>query len=83
MNAELSYSLLGKDLSPTKRNKLVLERIQNQHAFDELFSFLFHHERPLVLRAADAIEKITKTHPEFSRHPQRTNFQITTECRSY
>lgn len=56
---------MGKDLRSNKRNKLVIERIQDQHAFDELFSFLFHHERPLVMRTADAIEKITKAHPEF------------------
>jgi hypothetical protein len=42
-------------------------RIKDQLAFDSLFELLYHHERTLVLRAAEAIEKITVKHQEFLR----------------
>jgi len=56
---------MGKDLRISRRNEEVMRRIKDQPSFDELFVFLFHHERPLVMRAADAVEKITRHHPEF------------------
>lgn len=42
-------------------------RIKDQLSFDSLFELLYHHERPLVLRAAEAIEKVTTKHQEFLR----------------
>jgi hypothetical protein len=57
--------LMGRDLRSIKQNSIVVQAVQDQHAFDELFSLIFHHERPLVLRAVDAVEKITITHPAF------------------
>jgi len=56
---------MGRDLRINRRNEEVIRRIKDQPAFDELFAFLFHHERPLVMRAADAVEKVTRYHPEF------------------
>jgi len=56
---------MGKDLRTNKRSQAIILRIKDQPAFDELFAFLFHHERPLVMRTADAIEKITRTRAEF------------------
>jgi hypothetical protein len=57
--------LLGKDLRTIKQNSVVVQNVHDQRTFDELFSLVFHHERPLVMRAVDAIEKITSKHPEF------------------
>lgn len=37
----------------------MLDAVTDQRSFDELFGLIFHHERPLVMRAADAVEKIT------------------------
>ena len=57
--------LLGKDLRSLKKNNEVVLAVQDQSTFDELFALLWHHERPLVMRAADAVEKITVKHKEF------------------
>lgn len=57
--------LLGKDLRTINKNSIVVQSVHDQHTFDELFGLVFHHERPLVMRAVDAVEKITSKHPEF------------------
>jgi hypothetical protein len=55
-------------LMHTKQRAPVLRaRIKDQLSFDELFALLFHHERTLVLRAADAVEKVSATNQEFLR----------------
>ena len=57
--------LLGKDRRSLGRSQEVIDLVQNQESFDVLFGLLLHHERTLVMRAADAIEKITTVHKEF------------------
>jgi hypothetical protein len=57
--------LLGRDLRTIKQSSIVVQSVHDQRTFDELFSLVFHHERPLVMRAVDAVEKITSKHPEF------------------
>jgi hypothetical protein len=57
--------LLGKDARAASRSRAVLQYVGDQERFDELFNLLLHHERLLVVRAADAIEKVTLTRPEF------------------
>jgi len=59
--------LLGKDRRTVKQNRVVIQSIHDQHTFDELFSLVFHHERTLVMRAIDAVEKVTALHPAFLR----------------
>lgn len=71
MEAEFTKLLLGKDLRRLKNNKKVVEAVTDQKSFDELFGLIFHHERPLVMRAADAVEKITTKEPDFLR-PHKT-----------
>ena len=44
---------------------MLITAVQDQSTFDELFNLTLHHERPLVMRAVDAVEKITQKHPEF------------------
>jgi hypothetical protein len=60
MNNRFIHLLLGKDLRKLKNNKLAIESVTDQESFDELFTLVFHHERPLVMRAVDAVEKITR-----------------------
>lgn len=65
MDTKFTRLLLGKDLRKLGNNKKAIEAVASQRDFDELFSLIFHHERPLVMRAADAVEKITLKHPEY------------------
>jgi hypothetical protein len=64
-HTNFAHLLLGKDLRKLKNNKKVLAAVYDQESFDELFGLIFHHERPLVMRAADAVEKITLKHTEY------------------
>ncbi len=65
MKKDFAPLLLGRDLRSNSRSDEVVRSIEDQESFDDLFKFLLHHERMLVMRAADAIEKITVHHPEF------------------
>lgn len=57
--------LMGNDLRTLKQTSIVVKAVTDQRSFDELFALVFHHERPLVMRAMDAVEKVTIKHPEF------------------
>jgi hypothetical protein len=59
--------LLGKDLRSITKSNEVVRLVHDQESFDELFALLFHHERTLIMRAADAIEKITIKNAQFLR----------------
>jgi hypothetical protein len=61
----LEKLLSGGDLRSAGNSHLIVSGIKNQQDFDELFKFLFHANRLLVMRAADAIEKISAGHPEY------------------
>jgi hypothetical protein len=60
-----THLLLGKYLRTVRKNDIVVRSVHDQPAFDELFSLVFHHERELVMRAVDAVEKITSKRPEY------------------
>ena len=51
------------DLRTTGNVKEVLSLIKSQKDFDELFKLLFSNERTVVMRAADAIEKVSINDP--------------------
>lgn len=51
--------LSGGDLRSIAQSHKVVGLVQDQEDFDELFQYLFHAERLVVMRAADAVEKIT------------------------
>lgn len=56
--------LIGEgDLRSIGNSNAIIEKIKNQNSFDELFTLLFHPNRLIVMRAADAIEKLTITKP--------------------
>jgi hypothetical protein len=64
MNAYASI-LAGNDLRSIGKSNRVVNAIKNQPDFDDLFDCLFNKDRVVVMRSADAIEKITKGHPEY------------------
>lgn len=51
--------LSGGDLRSLGANRSAITKVKNQRSFDRLFKCLFHQDRLVVMRAADAIEKIT------------------------
>jgi len=72
MKRDFAPLLLGRDLRSIARSGDVVRAVENQEDFDALFNLLLHHERLLVMRAADAIEKITVTRPAYlSVHKQQ------------
>lgn len=65
MDIDFRPMLLGRDLRPAARSKEVAQLVQDQETFDQLFILVLHHERLLLMRAADAVQKVTLQHPEF------------------
>lgn len=57
--------LSGGDLRSIGKSNAIISTIKNQKDFDELFTYLFHNDRIIVMRAADAVEKITGSHPHY------------------
>ena len=55
----ISDILKGGDLRSLGQSNKVVALIHNQQGFDELFQLLFHPDRKVVMRSADAKEKIT------------------------
>lgn len=60
-----SNLLLGNDLRTVRQNAIVVRAVKDQDSFDDLFALVFHHQRPVVMRAVDAVEKVTIHHPEY------------------
>jgi hypothetical protein len=59
---KIRNALTGGDLRSIGRSNEIVSSIKNQKEFDILFELLFSSDRILVMRAADAIEKVTKSH---------------------
>lgn len=57
--------LAGGDLRSIGKSKEVVSLIKTKSDFDKLFKCLHHKDRLIVMRAADAIEKITINNPAF------------------
>jgi hypothetical protein len=57
--SEFIKILTGGDLRSIGKSNSVILKVQSQEDFDELFQCLFSKNRLVVMRAADAIEKIT------------------------
>lgn len=57
--------LEGGDLRTIGGVKFLLPLIRDQKDFDSLFRYMYSKDRPIVMRAADAVEKITIGHPEY------------------
>jgi len=65
MRKAFSELLLGGDLRQLRGHHEAVAAVHDQSSFDDLFSLIFHHERLLVMRAADAVEKVTARHPHY------------------
>ncbi len=61
----LERMLQGGNLRSIGQSNGVIALVKNQAEFDELFRVLFHPDRKIVMRAADAVEKITRNHPGY------------------
>ncbi len=61
--------LKGGDLRSIGKADEVVKAVNHQSDFDRLFNGLFHTDRKVRMRTADAIEKITLIKPGFlSKH---------------
>ena len=57
--------LSGSDLRSIGESNVLVSLVNDQNNFDELFKCLFYEDRLVVMRAADAIEKVTIKNPEY------------------
>ena len=64
--------LKGGDLRSIGQADAIIPMVQDQHVFDELFACLTHPDRLVVMRSADAVEKITRTRPHFIQKHKTT-----------
>jgi len=65
MENDLLEKLSGGDLRSIGKADLVVDEIYNQNDFDILFNYLYSDDRLIVMRAADAIEKITAKRTDY------------------
>lgn len=65
MKDRLKKYLDGGDLRSIAKSNDIVKNIKNQKDFDELFSYLQNENRLIVMRTADAIEKISINSPEY------------------
>lgn len=73
---DLEKILTGGDLRSIGKSNLVIKKINNQNDFDELFRYLFHEDRLVVMRVADTIEKITINNPQYITNYKREIFEL-------
>jgi hypothetical protein len=62
---DLRETLGGGDLRSKGKSETVVKYIHNQADFDKLFAYLFDADRLIIMRAADAIEKISAINPSY------------------
>lgn len=62
---EYELLLQNGDLRSIGNSNSVVEMIDDQQKFDTLFQLLYNADRKLVMRAADALEKVAVMHPNY------------------
>jgi len=62
---DMKEKLGGGDLRSIGKANQIVDEVSNQGDFDALFNHLYDNDRLVVMRAADAIEKVTLSHPEY------------------
>jgi hypothetical protein len=74
----INFEILLKegDLRSIGKSNLVVSLVDSQEKFDALFVLLFHPERKIRMRAGDAIEKITRSHPVFLKPHKKEILQL-------
>ncbi|NER10404.1 hypothetical protein SAMN06265375_10151 [Muriicola jejuensis] len=65
MSKDLITYLTGGDLRSIAKVEELLPLVRTQSDFDELFKFLYSKDRLIVMRTADALEKLTTQNPRF------------------
>ena len=65
MRNEFLEKLSGGDLRSIGNVDFIVDEIQSQNDFDELFACLSSDDRLIVMRTADAVEKITIKHIDY------------------
>ena len=73
--------LKGGDLRSIGRSNKIASSIDNQESFDELFQQLFHPDRKVVMRSADAVEKITLKNPAFLKQHKASIIKLVETAR--
>ena len=68
--------LKGGDLRSIGSANEIVSMVHDQKTFDELFECLCHEDRIVVMRTADAIEKITLRKPEFLQKHKTELFNL-------
>nr|WP_294949274.1 hypothetical protein [uncultured Mucilaginibacter sp.] len=68
--------LSGGDLRSIGNSDWLAAHIKTQSKFDELFNLLAHRNRLIAMRAADAVEKITVSHPQFLNRHKNKIFEL-------
>jgi len=68
--------LSGGDLRSIGKSNAAVSKIKNQNDFDGLFQCLYNGDRRVVMRAADAIEKITVTNPFYLANHKRNILKL-------
>ncbi len=81
MNDILSYLIEGDLRSISKVDQLV-EQITTQADFDVLFKYLQTDDRLVVMRTADAVEKITRQNPQFLVVHKKAYFSLLTKAKN-
>jgi hypothetical protein len=74
--SRLENMLKGGDLRSIGQSDKVVLSVGNQEQFDKLFAMLFHSDRKVVMRAADAIEKITIASPHYLKKHKEEIFEL-------
>jgi hypothetical protein len=62
---EFRTLLSGRDLRKLRNNQRVIGAVRDRRDFERLFKLVFASDRPVAMRASDAVEKITRDHPEY------------------
>jgi len=65
MSKTLSEQLRGGDLRSIGNSNLIIKQINDQASFNKLIQCLLQTDRIVVMRAADAVEKITSRKPDY------------------
>jgi hypothetical protein len=68
--------LAGGDLRSIGKSNSVVSKIQDQNDFDELINCLFQKDRIIVMRAVDAIEKLTIKKPLYLAPHKRNILEL-------
>lgn len=79
--ADFNNVLTGGDLRSIGKANEVVKEVDNQNDFDILFSGFFHTDRKVVMRTADAIEKITLTKPGFLHKHKKTILELCSKAK--